>query len=241
MSSKQATTNDWQNTKQLFRYRLRTQLHFVYYLLFFQLVGLAIMFFGADNSFDINGGLVESYASTNVTFSLSLLAFGLVAFLLSLQSQRSHFFAHVRTAKTEHYSAFLYLFTLCFIAAITSIATPYFTTIFFYTSHSAVIHSDLPSNFTSVSGFLLSFGVALAYFILISALGYFIGSLIQISRFFISLLIFPFILFPTLFSNLLIFFMLESNQAIFFIKTIGISVLLLLGAIALLNKEEVAS
>ncbi|MBM7840999.1 hypothetical protein JOC54_004298 [Alkalihalobacillus xiaoxiensis] len=241
MSSKQATTSDWQNTKQLFRYRVRTQLHLVYYLLFFQLIGLAIMFFGADNSFNINGGLVESYASTNVTFSLSLLAIGLVSFLLSLQSQRRHFFAYVRTTRTEHYSAFLYLLALCFIATTTSIATPYLTSIFFYTSYSAVIHSDLPSNFTSVSGFLLSFGVALTYFILISALGYFISSLIQISRFFISLLIFPFILFPTLFSNILIFFMIENHPVIFFIKTIGISILLLLGAMALLNKEEVAS
>ncbi|GAF14129.1 hypothetical protein JCM19046_3954 [Bacillus sp. JCM 19046] len=118
MSSKQATTSDWQNTKQLFRYRVRTQLHLVYYLLFFQLIGLAIMFFGADNSFNINGGLVESYASTNVTFSLSLLAIGLVSFLLSLQSQRRHFFAYVRTTRTEHYSAFLYLLALCFIATI---------------------------------------------------------------------------------------------------------------------------
>ncbi|GAF14128.1 hypothetical protein JCM19046_3955 [Bacillus sp. JCM 19046] len=72
-------------------------------------------------------------------------------------------------------------------------------------------------------------------------MGYFISSLIQISRFFISLLIFPFILFPTLFSNILIFFMIENHPAIFFIKTIGISILLLLGAMALLNKEEVAS
>lgn len=187
MSLKQATVSEWQNTKQLFRYRLRTQLPYVYYLLFFQLIGLSIMLFGESISeFELNGGVVHTHTASNATLSLSLLAIGLIAFLLTLKSQRMHLFAFVRTTRTEHYSAFLLLFMLCLIATVTAIATPYFTSSYLYISQSAPIHSELPISFTSIGAFLLSFSTAFAYFILLSAIGYFIGHIIQISRFFLS-------------------------------------------------------
>ncbi|MDT8861591.1 hypothetical protein N0O92_15340 [Alkalihalobacillus sp. MEB130] len=236
-------------TKKLYKYKLKANIGLLNSLVFLQLIAVLFSLNGVGqmgtggNGFSIN---VYYYSSTLVIAFTMLWAF-IHSIFLTTKTFRYDDFTFVSNRIASNLSNMVFLATASLIAALFAMFTsPLLKVIaYFLLDHEVLLETGI---FYSPTELLLGFAATTLYIFLFSALGYFVGTLIQLSKLFGILL--PVIFFGTLFvearagqSNLLItmgtFIFTESSFLLFIIKVVCLSSLLFGSSLFLSNKLEV--
>ncbi|WP_127484977.1 hypothetical protein [Neobacillus mesonae] len=237
--------------KQQYAYKLKAYSQVFMSLVIIQV--FAILFSqGGSAMMGSSGGLIDlelRYYSSDVVIAFTLLWGFITAILITTKAYRNDDFIFVTNRLTSNLSNMLFLLTASVIGAITALMSSFIVKIIIVLFKSEVFINGTAS---AAGGFdlIIGFFATLLYIFLVSALGYFVGTLIQLSR------VFAFVL-PVLFVGGLIldgmigqagivagmftFFFLEEVFIFFIVKSLITAGLLFTGAFILSNRMEVKS
>lgn len=237
--------------KQQYAYKLKAYSQVFMSLVIIQV--FAILFSqGGSATMGSSGGLIDlelSYYSSDVVIAFTLLWGFITAILITTKAYRNDDFIFVTNRLTSNLSNMLFLLTASVIGAITALMSSFIVKIIIVLFKSEVFITGTASG---AGGFdlIIGFFATVLYIFLVSALGYFAGTLIQLNR------VFAFVL-PILFVGGLIldgmigqagivarmftFFFLEEVFIFFIVKSLITAGLLFTGAFILSNRMEVKS
>jgi hypothetical protein len=238
--------------KKQYVYKFKAFMNMFYGLVVAQLVALLLSLGGtmnlgtSSNTQSIN----VSIYSNDISMLFTMLWFFCFAWLLTTQKNRDIDFAFISTRVSSGISTMLFLLTSVILGAImTTLNSFLLRDIIYLISGSQNI---VGTNFF-IAPYELIIGLisAILYLLLLSALGYFLGSLIQLNKI-IAYLLPPLIICeliidtkinnqPTTIITIAKFFLSENvnSLAIFAVKVIIVSALLFYGAILLSKRLEV--
>jgi len=209
---------------------------------FFSLNGVGGMA-GGDGSIDVE---VKYFSSDYVTAFTMLWGF-ITAILITTKAYRNDDFVFVTNRVSSNLSNAVFLLTASFIGGITAMLSSYLLKVIIY-----YFISDVPIKSTTILEapleLLLGIFSTFLYIFLFCALGYLVGTLVQISKAFTVLL--PAAFFGGLILDGLLgksraiayvfeFFFTESSLPLFIVKIIVAAGLLFSGAFVLSNRLEV--
>jgi hypothetical protein len=230
-----------QVVKKQYVFKLKSYIQVFSNLIFIQLIGI---FFSFGGSGGMGGGSsslqmnVKYLSSDNVVFFTILWAF-VTAILITTKAYRYDDFVFVSNRFSSNLSNSLFLLTASITGGVTAIlSTSLMKVILFYFVRQPYVNST-----STTSDFLLGISATSLYVFLFSALGYLVGTLVQIHKGFILFL-------PAIFIGVLVlnnriveavfgFIFTEHSFPIFIVKIIVILGLLFSSAFALSNRWEV--
>ncbi len=191
---------------------------------------------------------ITSYSNEGILIFTMMWIFG-VSILFSTQAFRNADFTFVSNRLSSNLSNVGFLLAVSILAGITAtLSGVVIRLLMYFTQGSQNIMAE--NFFLAPQELLLGITVAALYMILFSAIGYFIGILVQYSKLFILLL--PALLIGALFlqrtyggksstilSNLFIFFVQENSLAVFALKIAVTGIILFTGGILISDRTEV--
>lgn len=234
--------------KKQYIYKCRAYIQILISLILIQV--FSILFSGGSSGSAVGGGSSFNfnihYYSADTVVAFTMLWGFISSILVTTKAYRMEDFAFVANRLTSGLSNILFLLTASFIGALTAMLSVYFIkdmmfflrgTLFISTAHSM----------TAPVEFLLGLFTATLFILLFCALGYFVGTLVQLYRGFIAvpaLIIAAFFFAGNLEVNTFLTFVYqflfkESSALIFAIKTIVSAAVLFGSALALSSRVEV--
>lgn len=231
----------WDVVKKQFFFKLKSNIDAFNSLVWIQLIGI---FFGFNSSsswsmdgIDINIG----YFSADGVIVLSMFWAFVTAITITTKPYRNLDFTFVSNRLSSSLSNILFLFTGSVLAAVTGMLSRFMVQ-FIHMSFGSGEVFTIPFG---IGDFFIGVGATVLYLFLISALGYFIGTLVQVSKLFTFIV--PAVIIAFMYADIginekpliLQTYFMESSFLLFFIKVL-ITVVVLFGAsMAILNRLEV--
>ncbi|WP_151536788.1 hypothetical protein [Cytobacillus depressus] len=209
---------------------------------------LAILFsMGGANSFQSYSGQIDirvGYFSADVVIAFSMIWALVTGITITTRPYRNQDFTFVTNRLSSNLANILFLFSASIIGGVTAMLARSLPLAIRY------MFFDVPNYILPMTTleFLLGTGAAVLYLFCISAIGYFIGSLVQISKLFVVII--PALLIGMLFLNFLVgtepylvyvyqFYIMESSIGLFIFKMAITTALFFIASIGILNRMEV--
>jgi hypothetical protein len=240
------TTSLVETVKKQYFYKLKANIDSFSSLVGIQLLAL-IFSFGGVGSSGMGGGdisvNVKHYSSDIVLLFTFIWAF-VTAITITTRPYRNHDFSYVTNRLSSSLSNLLFLGTTSILGGLTAMLSGNLLQVF--TSLFSNEHIYQFNN--GGQHFILGITAIFFYLVLVSSLGYFVGTLVQVNKLFI--IVIPVLLIGILFlegstfrqpilSNVFQFYVMESSFILFIVKAVLTSVTLLTLAISILNRLEV--
>lgn len=234
--------------KKQYLYKLKAYSQVFISLIFIQLLAVLFSMNGVGGMSSSNGVEIKYFSAAMVVTFTMLWGF-ITAIIITTKAYRNDDFVFVTNRVSSNLSNAVFLLTASIIGGITAMLSTYLIKVIIY-----YFNSDLTIKSTTVmiapNEFLLGTFSSILYVFLFCALGYLIGTLVQISKVFAVLL--PAAFFGGLIidglrgregviANIFAFFITESSLTLFVVKIIFTAGLLFSGAFALSNRMEVRS
>jgi hypothetical protein len=234
--------------KKQYLFKLRAYTQVLLSLIMLQAVAILFSFNGVGSS-GINSGLIDVstyFYSANFVVAFSMLWGFVTAILITTKSYRYDDFAFIANRFTSNLANLLVLLTASVIGSITSLLSTYLLKVLMRLFKGSFIQSANPPS--SIGVFLIGILAVILYIFLFSALGYLIGTLVQISKLFTVLL--PALLFGSQFfaeaegstgmiQSVYEIFFKESSFLLFIGKVMVTAAVLFISAFLLSNRMEV--
>jgi hypothetical protein len=235
--------------KKQYFYKLKAYIQVFLTLVILQV--LAILF--SFNGFGMSGTSSNSieievhYYSADIVVAFTMLWGFITAILITTKAYRNDDFVFVTNRMSSNLSNMLFLLTASIIGGITAMLSTYLMKVIMYFFVGDILVKS--TNAIAATNELLVGAIATIFYVfLFCALGYFIGTLVQISKIFVILL--PALLFGSLFldaargsagivQNVFEFIFTESSILLFIVKIIIAVGFLFSGAVILSNRMEV--
>ncbi|RRN72883.1 hypothetical protein EI200_06830 [Peribacillus simplex] len=209
---------------------------------------LALLFsIGGVGSAGMGGSNISvniEYYSADLVIGFTLIWAFVTAITITTKPYRNHDFTFVTNRLSSSLSNILFLLTASIVGGITAILAGNLLKVLafvFLDERIYGVHSGLQE-------LVMGIGVTIFYVFLVSSIGYFIGTIVQVSKLFIILI--SVLLFGTLFLeasmqkepflvNVFTFYTMESTLSLFIIKVIVTVAVFFSVAISILNRMEV--
>ncbi|QED46253.1 hypothetical protein [Cytobacillus dafuensis] len=232
--------------KRQYFFKLKANIDAMSSLVFLQL--LAILFsMGGSNSFGSSSDQVSievSYFSGDVIIGFTMIWAFVTAITITTRPYRNHDFSFVTNRLSSSLSNILFLLTASIIGGITAMLAKNLLLVFKYIFSEEQIYG-IPLTFQD---FLLGVGATIIYLFAVSAIGYLIGALVQISKAFVVLI--PVLVIGMLFMDGVMnrdpfiayvfeFYVMESSIGLFIVKMVSTAALFFIASISILNRLEV--
>lgn len=240
-----ANANSSEIVKRQYFFKLRAFIGSFVALMFVQWMALGLTILSGSGMMATSSGdlsIKVTYFDGNSLIMFTLMWAFVTGITLTTKQTRYGDFAFVTNRFTSNLSNIAFLLTASLIAGVTSMMASNLVRvikIFFSNTDIFLQYSS------SITIFELTIGILATtlYTILIAAIGYFIGMLVQLSKLFIIIFAGLFIALPIIFGvtmeNVLFFFNKETSLFIFTIKVVITSLVLFAGAILISNRMEV--
>ncbi len=175
--------------KKQYFYKLRAYVPFLMTLLVLQVLAIAFSFNGVGGS----GSRMDSleidaaYYSSDIIVGFTLLWGVIAAIQITMKTYRYDDFTFVTNRLSSNLSNALFLLTASIIGGLTAMLSSYFfkVVIYFFANNMPIKSTDTVA---SPSAFLLGIMATILYVFLFCALGYFVGTLVQMYKIFAVLL-----------------------------------------------------
>ncbi|MCM3568583.1 hypothetical protein [Neobacillus mesonae] len=237
--------------KQQYAYKLKAYIQVFMSLVMIQVI--AVLFsLGGTGMMGSGGGLIDlelHYYSADVVVAFTILWGFITAVLITTKAYRNDDFLFVTNRITSNFSNMLFLLTASIIGGVTAVLSTFLVKIMI-----SLLKKDLyisgPADLASITDMLSGIFASILYIFLFCALGYLVGTLVQLNRLFAFVL--PVVFIGGVFldgmrgegaiiQGLYRFFFTEPSIALFSIKVICTLALLFTGAFVLSNRMEVKS
>ncbi|MFE0507770.1 hypothetical protein ACWF7H_05795 [Peribacillus butanolivorans] len=240
------SVNLWETVKKQYFFKLKANIDAFSSLIGIQLLALLFSFGGVGSvgmggeNFSIN----IKYYSADLVIGFTLIWAFVTAIVITTKPYRNHDFTFVTNRLSSSLSNILYLLTASIVGSITAILSGNLLEIL-----ARILLDDQIYSFnTGLQELVMGIGVTILYVFFVTAIGYFIGALVQESKLFIILI--PVLFFGILFLeasmqkepfliNVFKFYGMESTLSLFIIKVIITVAVLFTAAISILNRMEV--
>jgi hypothetical protein len=235
--------------KKQYFYKLKAYIQVFMTLVILQL--LAIFFsFNGTGMMGVGNGTIEievRYYSADIVVAFTMLWGFITAILITTKAYRNDDFAFVTNRVSSNLSNALFLLTASIIGGITAILSTYLMKVIMYFFVGDIFVKSTNA-MVAPNELLVGILATIFYVFLFCALGYFVGTLVQISKIFIILL--PALFFGSLFlaetrgnagivQNVFEFIFMESSVPLFIVKIMIATGLLFFSAVILSNRMEV--
>lgn len=232
--------------KKQYLFKLKTNIDSISALIGIQL--LAILFsMGGANSFGTSSDrlfIKVSYFSADVIIAFSMIWAFVTAITITTKPYRNQDFTFVTNRLSSSLANIIFLFTASGVGGITAMLARNIPLTLRYLFYGEPFYS-LPITMIDI---LLGIGVTILYLFGVSAIGYFIGSLVQMSKLFIVVI--PVLFIGTIFLNAVMnsepflfhvyqFYLMESSIGLFILKIAVTAFLFFIASIGILNRMEV--
>jgi hypothetical protein len=238
-------TNVLDIVKKQYAYKLRAYVQVFTSLVFIQMLGILFSFNGVgmsgggSNTLEVN----VHYYSADIVIAFTVLWAIISAILITTQAYRNDDFVFITNRMSSNLSNILFLLTASIIGGITAIMSTYVMKVLMY----VLGRTEFLSSSIAASDMIIGFGATILYVLLGTAIGYFIGTLVQLNKLFVVLipgiLIGIMVLGAGMNGGFLLegieFIFMESSFALFFIKIAILVILLFSGSILMSNRLEV--
>jgi hypothetical protein len=235
--------------KKQYFYKLKAYIQVFLTLVILQV--LAILF--SLNGFGMSGTSSDSieievhYYSADIVIAFTMLWGFITAILITTKAYRNDDFVFVTNRVSSNLSNILFLLTASIIGGITAMLSTYLIKVIMYFFEGDILVKSTNA-IAATNELLVGAIAAILYVFIFCALGYFIGTLVQISKIFVILL--PALFFGSLFldaargnagivQNVFEFIFTESSILLFIVKIIIAVGFLFSGAVILSNRMEV--
>lgn len=241
------SVNLWETVKKQYVYKLQANIDAFSSLIGIQL--LALLFsIGGVGSAGMGGPNINiniKYYSADLVIGFTLIWAFIIAIIITTQPYRNYDFTFITNRLSSSLSNILFLLTASIVGSITAILSGNLLKIIAHLFLNDQIYNGAS---TGLPEFLMGMGVTILYVFLVSSIGYFIGTLAQVSKWFIILI--PVLFFGILFLgasmqkepfliSVFKFYVMESMLSLFMIKVVATIAVLFTAAISILNRLEV--
>lgn len=232
--------------KKQYMYKLKANIDSYSSLIGIQLLAILFSFGGVMNSGSMIGNVEidVKYYSADIVIVFTLISAFVTAITITTKPYRNQDFSFVTNRLSSNLSNILFLLTTSILGAVTAILSGNIIRVlifFFYNQNSYSFSNGTESYFTGI--IITSF-----YIFLVSSIGYFIGTLVQMNKLFVVLV--PVVIFGSMFIeasqgkiptmvSIFQFYIAESTIFIFILKTLLTTVLIFIASTAILNRMEV--
>ncbi|MFF2446973.1 hypothetical protein ACFVSW_07700 [Neobacillus sp. NPDC058068] len=236
--------------KKQYVYKLKAYSQVFMSLIFLQLLAVFFSMNGIGGGGGSHGSIQVkySYFSGDYVVAFTMLWGFIMAITITTKAHRNDDFVFVTNRVSSNLSNALFLLTASVIGGVTALLSSYLIKVIVFYFINDVFIKSTAASMSAPMELLLGIFSTILYVFLFSALGYLVGTLVQISKVFAVLL--PAAFFGGLIldglrgksgiiANLFAFFFTESSLALFSVKIIVTAVLLFAVAIALSNRREV--
>ncbi|MEH7114488.1 hypothetical protein V7124_19305 [Neobacillus niacini] len=232
--------------KKQYTFKLRAYMQVFMSMVFIQMLGILFSFNGVgmsgggSNTLSVN----VHYYSADIVVAFTIVWAIISAILITTQAYRNDDFVFITNRMSSNFSNILFLLTASIIGGITAIMSTYVMKVLMY----VLGRTEYLSSPIAVPEMLIGFGATILYVFLGTAIGYFIGTLVQLNKVFVVLVPGVFIGMIVLgagsmnggfFQDMIKFIFMESSFALFFIKIIILVILLFSSSAMLSNRLEV--
>jgi hypothetical protein len=229
-----------------YTYKLRAYIQVFMSLVIIQMLGILFSFNGvgmmgtSSNTFEID---VHFYSADIVIVFTMLWAF-ITAILITTQAYRNDDFAFITNRLTSNISNMLFLLTISMVGGLTALLSSHVMRILMI----LMGQTEYLYTPTNASDWIIGFIATVLYVLLCSAVGYFIGTLVQLHKVFAVLLPVAFIgililgagtMNETIIHNVFEFIFKEATLALFMVKIGVLAALLFSGSALMSNRMEV--
>lgn len=239
--------NLWDVVKKQYSYKLKAYMGLFFSLLAVQVAALLMSLGSVGGSGTGTGDLFVSvrFYSGDIIILFTLLWAFITGITLTTKEYRHTDFSFITNRISSNLSSIGFLLTLCIAGGVLAILSSILLRVIVYFF---IGSTDVTSQY-GIQEILIGMIATASYLILISAVGYFTGMLVQFNKIFIVLL--PALYFGTFITNVRIygndsfiiktieFFNTESSLALFSIKVIIAAIILFGSAVLLSNRMEV--
>ncbi|HEY2420124.1 MAG TPA: hypothetical protein VGI04_01830 [Neobacillus sp.] len=235
--------------KKQYVYKLKAYIQVFMTLVILQLLAILFSFNGVGGS---GGGsstinFERHYYSADIVVSFTLLWGFITAVLITTKAYRNDDFVFVTNRVSNNLANMFFALTASIIGAITAMLSTYLIKVIMYFFAGNTFVKSI-NEIAGPSEFLLGIFATTLYIFLFSALGYFVGTLVQINKLFVVVL--PALLFGSIFllegrgnpgivQTTYEFIFTESSMPLFIVKIIVSAGLLFSAAFVISNRMEV--
>ena len=240
------TVNLSEVVRNQYLFKLKANIDSLSALILIQIVAIIMSMGGSNSYFSSSVGLElrVSYYSADAVIAFSMIWALTTAITITTKPNRHQDFTFVTNRLSSSLSNILFLLTACAVGGITAMLARYLP----LALGSIFLDKQIYSLVTSPWDFLIGIGAAILYLFCSSAIGYFIGTLVQVSKLFIFLI--PVSLIGILFVNALAnsepyfvyiyrFYLMEPSFGLFTLKIIITAAVFFFISIGILNRMEV--
>src|SRR3954451_17928138 len=220
-------TSTFYSVKKQYAYKLRAYIQVFMSLVFIQMLGILFSFNGVGMSGGGSNtlGVNVHYYSADVVVAFTIVWAIISAILITTQAYRNDDFVFVTNRLSSNFSNILFLLTASIVGGITAIMSTYVMKVLMY----VLGRTEYLSGPIAASEMIIGFGATILYVLLGAAIGYFIGTLVQLNKVFVVLV--PGVLIGMivlgagsmngeLLQAVFKFVFMESSFALFFIKIV---------------------
>ncbi len=218
--------------KKQYAYKLRAYIQVFMSLVFIQMLGILFSFNGVGMSGGGSNtlGVNVHYYSADIVVAFTMVWAIISAILITTQAYRNDDFVFITNRMSSNFSNILFLLTASIVGGITAIMSTYVMKVLMY----VLGRTEYLSSPIAASEMIIGFGATILYVLLGTAIGYFIGTLVQLNRVFVVLV-------PGVFIGMIVlgagsmdggllqavfkFVFMESSFALFFIKIVILVIL----------------
>jgi hypothetical protein len=234
--------------KKQFMYKLKAYLSVFSSLLTIQIIGILLSTTGSrsmgtsSNGFSLN----FSYYTGDIIIIFTMIWALISAIIITTKAYRNDDFVFVSNRLSSNLSNIVFLLFASIVGGITAILSGILFKVIMYF---ILDDGNVTATFISIQELIVGIIASIFYVVLLASLGYFVGMLVQLSKWFTMILPAVFIgyLFlgvnmngePTFILEIGKFFIEESSLLVFFLKVILSASLLFSVSIILSNKMEV--
>jgi hypothetical protein len=235
--------------KKQYAYKLKSYIQVFMSLVVLQLIAVLFSFNGVGMMGSSSASIEVDihYFSADIVVIFTMLWAFITAILITTKAYRNDDFAFVTNRVSSNLSNMLFLITASMIGGLTAILTTHLMKIVMYFFKEQQL-LDGTSAMAVPEEILSGIVTTIFYVLLFSALGYFVGTLVQLNRIFVVLL--PALVFGSLFlgavsgnavltDSIVKFFFTETSLSLFIVKIIVTASLLFSSAFVLSNGMEV--
>jgi hypothetical protein len=235
--------------KKQYAYKLKSYIQVFMSLVVLQLIAVLFSFNGVGMMGSSSASIEVDihYFSADIVVIFTMLWAFITAILITTKAYRNDDFAFVTNRVSSNLSNMLFLITASMIGGLTAILTTHLMKIVMYFFKEQQL-LDGTSAMAVPEEILAGIVTTIFYVLLFSALGYFVGTLVQLNRIFVVLL--PALVFGSLFlgavsgnavltESTVKFFFTETSLSLFIVKIIVTASLLFSSAFVLSNRMEV--
>ena len=228
-----------QNIFQQVKWKFSTMSTTFYSVILIQLIFMLLTFSGTGMSSSGFGGVSveERFHSLDLLLIVSALTMILLGWMLATKGVTNYNFSVVTTRFTAHASTILFAICLCVVSTLTAFSSFYI--VVFLRGLLIDIEMIMPSSMVSAESFVLF----MLILVLACAAGYFMGSLIYVSKLFILLLMFIAFYWTRSYidnTSAIFNFYFETSLMDFVWKAVVTAAVLFVGAIVVKNSKEVS-